>query len=47
LEHDVEIGALQIVGSIKDESLAYYLVTRPGPKRAELKTFVKWLKAAV
>jgi LysR family glycine cleavage system transcriptional activator len=47
VERDLEIGALIAVGEIKDESLAYYLVTRPGPKRAELKTFTKWLKAAI
>ena len=47
MEHDVETGALRIVGRVMDDSLAYYLVTRPGPKRAELKTFIKWLKAAV
>lgn len=47
LEQDVESGALAIVGQIEDDSLAYYMVTRPGPKRSELKTFVKWLKAAL
>ena len=47
VEQDVESGALVIVGSIRDDSLAYYMVTRPGPKRAEVKTFMKWLKAAV
>lgn len=47
VEHDVETGALQIVGRVKDDSLAYYMVTRPGPKRAELKVFIKWLKAAL
>jgi LysR family glycine cleavage system transcriptional activator len=47
LEPDVEIGALRIVGRVQDDSLAYYLVTRPGPKRPELKTFIKWIKAAV
>lgn len=47
VETDVESGALIVVGSIRDDSLAYYMVTRPGPKRAEVKTFMKWLKAAV
>ena len=47
VEQDVAIGALQVVGSIRDDGLAYYMVTRPGPKRAELKVFLKWLKAAV
>lgn len=47
VEHDVETGALQIVGRVEDDSLAYYMVTRPGPKRAELKVFMKWLKATL
>ncbi len=47
LEQDVDRGALRVVGRVMDDSLAYYLVTRPGPKRPELKTFIKWIKAAV
>ena len=47
MEPDVESGALRIVGRVMDDSLAYYLVSRPGPKRPELKTFMKWIKAAV
>ena len=47
MEADVESGALRIVGRVRDDSLAYYLVSRPGPKRPELKTFIKWIKAAV
>lgn len=47
VEHDIENGTLQIVGRLKDDSLAYYMVTRPGPKRPELKAFIRWLKAAV
>ncbi len=47
VEQDVENGALVVLGSIRDDSLAYYIVTRPGPKRAEVRTFIKWLKAAV
>jgi LysR family glycine cleavage system transcriptional activator len=47
LQQDVELGALEVVGTIKEEKLAYYLVCRPGPKRPELATFIKWLKAAV
>lgn len=47
VEQDVATGALVVLGSINDESLAYYIVTRPGPKRAEIKTFAKWLKAAI
>ena len=45
--HDVENGTLEIVGRLEDDSLAYYMVTRPGPKRPELKAFMRWLKAAV
>lgn len=47
VEHDVENGTLHIVGRLKDDSLAYYMVTRPGPKRPELKAFIRWLKAVV
>ena len=47
LEQDVENGTLEIVGQVKDDSLAYYMVSRPGPKRPELKIFMTWLKAAV
>ena len=47
VEQDVDSGALAIVGRVEDDSLAYYMVTRPGPKRPELKTFIKWLKAAL
>ncbi|MFN0168536.1 MAG: LysR family transcriptional regulator [Bryobacteraceae bacterium] len=47
VRNDLEYGTLVALGEINDDSLAYYLVTRPGPKRAELKTFIKWLKAAV
>jgi LysR family glycine cleavage system transcriptional activator len=47
LEQEVENGTLRVVGRVQDDSLAYYLVTRPGPKRPEIKTFIKWLKAAV
>ncbi len=47
VEADLESGALHILGAIQDDSLAYYMVTRPGPRRAEIKTFIKWLKAAV
>ena len=47
VEQDIENGALEIVGSVKDDSLAYYMVSRPGPRRPELVTFMKWLKAAV
>jgi LysR family glycine cleavage system transcriptional activator len=47
VKNDIENGTLVALGEINDTSLAYHMVTRPGPKRAELKTFMKWLKAAV
>ena len=47
VQADVELGALKIVGRLRDDSLAYYMVTKPGPKRAELKVFMIWLKGAV
>lgn len=47
VQQDLEAGDLIEVGKIDDQSLAYYVVTRPGPKRPELKTFIKWLKAAI
>jgi LysR family glycine cleavage system transcriptional activator len=47
VEQDVQAGTLVIVGAIRDDSLAYHIVTKPGPRRAELRTFIRWLKAAV
>ena len=47
VEQDIERGAVQIVGSVKDDGLAYYMVSRPGPKRPQLTTFIRLLKAAV
>ena len=47
VQADVELGALKIVGRVRDDSLAYYMVTKPGPKRAEQKVFMIWLKGAV
>lgn len=47
VEQDVEEGNLVILSQITDDTLAYYIVTKPGPKRPELKTFVRWLKSAV
>ncbi len=47
VENDIENGTLVALGEIHDDALAYYLVTRPGPKRPEVKSFMKWLKAAV
>lgn len=47
VETDLAQGTLVKVGSIRDESMAYYMVTRPGPKRPELRLFMNWLKSAV
>lgn len=47
VEEDLQYGDLVALGELKDDSLAYYLVTRPGPQKPELKTFVKWLKSQV
>lgn len=47
VEQDVEEGNLVILSQITDDALAYYMVTRPGPKRPELKTFMRWMKSAV
>ncbi len=47
LDDDLAEGRLVVVGQVKDESLAYYLVTRPGPRKPELKTFVRWLKSKI
>lgn len=47
VQQDVEAGTLVELGSLQDDSLAYYMVTRPGPKRPELVTFMTWLKASV
>jgi LysR family glycine cleavage system transcriptional activator len=47
VEQDVEEGNLVILSQISGEALAYYMVTRPGPKRPELKTFMRWLKSVV
>ena len=35
------------LGELKDDSLAYYLVTRLGPSKPELKIFLRWLKSCV
>ncbi len=47
VEEDLQYGDLVALGELQDDSLAYYLVTRPGPQKPELKTFVKWLKSRV
>jgi LysR family transcriptional regulator, glycine cleavage system transcriptional activator len=47
VETDVQNGDLIVVDAVKDDTLAYYLVTRPGPARPALKTFMMWLKSVV
>ena len=47
VEADLKAGLLVAVGDLVDDSLAYYLVTRPGPKRPELRLFMRWLKARI
>ena len=47
VEQDVEEGNLVVLASIQDESLAYYMVRKPGPLRPELRIFMKWLKSAI
>ncbi|GAB1478092.1 transcriptional regulator GcvA [Paracoccaceae bacterium] len=47
VEQDVEEGNLVVLASIQDESLAYYMVRKPGPVRPELRIFMKWLKSAI
>lgn len=47
VEQDLAAGNLVALGELADDSLAYYLVTRPGPKRPELRLFMRWLKARI
>lgn len=47
VEADLQAGTLVRLGTIRDDSLGYYMVTRPGPRRPELSVFMKWLRAAV
>lgn len=44
---DVKQGRLQMVYTNSDRIPAYFLVTRPGPKKPQLKTFIRWLKSEV
>jgi LysR family glycine cleavage system transcriptional activator len=47
-EPDVEEGRLRIVHRPPPEgSYGYWIVTRPGPKKPQLKTFIRWLKSVV
>ena len=47
VQQDVDDGYLVILDEIRDDRLAYYMVTRPGPKRPELRIFMTWLKTQV
>jgi LysR family glycine cleavage system transcriptional activator len=48
LDDDITTGRLRLVyQSAREDSMSYWLVTRPGPVKPALKTFAKWLKAAV
>lgn len=47
VEQDLIAGHLIALGELAEDSLAYYLVTRPGPKRPELRQFMRWLKAGL
>jgi LysR family glycine cleavage system transcriptional activator len=47
VEQDVEEGNLIDLGRLREDSLAYYMVTKPGPKRPELRTFIRWIKSTV
>ena len=47
VEQDLKSGNLVALGELKDDSLAYYLVTRLGPSKPELKIFLRWLKSCV
>ena len=40
-------GNLVVLGHLREDRLAYYTVTKPGPRRPELMLFLRWLKAAV
>ena len=41
VEHDLESGALVIVGRVEDDRFTHYMVTRPEPKHFKLMTFMK------
>jgi LysR family glycine cleavage system transcriptional activator len=48
LDDDLASGRLCAVFKSRDEdTMSYWLVTRPGPKKPALKTLMKWLKASV
>lgn len=47
VEGELAEGRLRILRQIEDPTLAYYLVTRPGPQKKALIQFRRWLKANV
>lgn len=47
VEEDLRAGRLMIACETKDEALAYYAVTSPGPQRPAAKVFIRWLMAEV
>jgi LysR family glycine cleavage system transcriptional activator len=47
VEEDVAEGRLRIVFDPNEDKPAYYIVTPPGPQRAQAKTFIRWLKENV
>jgi LysR family glycine cleavage system transcriptional activator len=45
---DVEAGRLRVVFTAPtDGDFGYWIVTRPGPRSAALRTFIRWLKSQV
>ncbi|MGB5865578.1 MAG: LysR substrate-binding domain-containing protein [Sulfitobacter sp.] len=44
VERDISAGRLRVLHETQSSSGGYYIVTRPGPLRAPLKSFVTWLK---
>lgn len=47
VEGDLRTGRLAIACETRDDALAYYTVTTPGPQRPQAKTFIRWLMAEV
>ncbi len=43
IESDVSEGRLRIVHESREKLPAYFIVTLPGPKRAAVRSFLKWL----
>lgn len=47
VEGELAEGRLRVLRQIEDPTLAYYLVTRPGPQKQALKQFRRWLTANI